>query len=229
MASFELIPYLLGSCATVDEAEKALLKINLTDEAYSPALQPMGLHWMIADKRRCIVLEAVSEGMKIHCDPVGVLTNNPPFEMQMRYLESFMGLSPKQAENRFSASLSLSPDSRGMGAIGLPGDLSSRSRFVRAAFVRLNSVSGSGEAESVRQFFHILGSVEQVRGCNIVKNGVYEITEYTSCCNADKGIYYYTTYENPTPNAVGLFREDLDTVSLKRYPVLRSGKIAFQN
>ena len=99
-------------------------------------------------------------------------------------------------KNTFAPGLDLTAYSRGMGALGLPGDLSSASRFVRAAYVRGNSLSGDSESASVSQFFHILHSVEQQRGCCDVGGEKYEITIYTSCCNADKGIYYYTTYEN---------------------------------
>ena len=67
--------------------------------------------------------------------------------------------------NSFAPGLELRPFSRGMGAVGLPGDLSSVSRFVRAAFVKLNSVCDGSESQSVSQFFHILGAVEQQRGC----------------------------------------------------------------
>ena len=82
-----------------------------------------------------------------------------------------------------------------MGAMGLPGDLSSPSRFVRAAFTRLNSRSGDGEAESVSQLLHILGAAAQQRGCCVLEDGACELTLYTSCCNADTGVYYYTTYD----------------------------------
>ncbi len=116
-----------------------------------------------------------------------------------------------------------------MGALGLPGDLSSQSRFVRAAFTKLNSVSGTSEAESVSQFFHILGSVEQQRGCCHVGEDKYEITIYTSCCNADKGVYYYTTYENSRITAVDMHREELDAESIIRYPMLREPQIKLQN
>lgn len=126
--------------------------------------------------------------------------------------------------NRFSKDLSLQTYSRGMGAIGLPGDLSSASRFVRAAFTRLNAKSEDGEMASVSQFFHILTAVEQTRGCCELENGKFEITLYSSCCNADKGIYYYTTYENRQITAVSLFEEDLDArglgaLSIGEYPV----------
>lgn len=101
--------------------------------------------------------------------------------------------------------------------------------FVRAAFVLANSVSGGGEAESVSQFFHILGAVDQQRGCCEVAEGEYEITIYTSCCNADKGIYYYTTYGNSAVTAVDMHREDLDSGELAAYPMLTEMAVNFQN
>ena len=102
--------------------------------------------------------------------------------------------------------------------MGLPGDLSSQSRFVRAAFNKLNSACGCSEEESVNQFFHILGSVEQTRGANRLENGKYEITVYTCCCNADTGVYYYTTYQNHRITAVDMHKENLNADKLVRYP-----------
>ena len=160
---------------------------------------------------------------------MGVLTNNPPFEQQMFMLNNYIGLSPKQPVNRFSGKLPLSAYSRGMGALGLPGDLSSASRFAKVAFTRMNSVSGDTESESVCQFFHILGSVEQQRGCCEVDDGKYELTIYTSCCNASRGIYYYTTYENHQITAVDMHRENLDGNLLTRYPLVTGEHIYIQN
>ena len=119
--------------------------------------------------------------------------------------------------------------SRGLGAIGLPGDLSSQSRFVRTAFVKMNSVSGDGELESVSQFFHILNSVDQQRGCCNLGNDKYEITIYTSCCNATKGIYYYTTYDNHQITAVNMNKENLEWNKLIRYPLIKEEQIKLQN
>jgi len=136
-----------------------------------------------------------------------------------------MHLSASEPENRFSEKLQLYHYSRGMGAMGLPGDLSSQSRFVRAAFVKLNAVSGASESESVSQFFHILGAVSQPRGCCRVGEKDYEITIYTSCCNTDKGIYYYTTYDNHQITAVHLHREKLDDSFLVRYPLILNEQI----
>ena len=74
----------------------------------------------------------------------------------------------------------------------------------------MNSVSGESESESVNQFFHILGAVEQVRGECELADGKFEITIYSSCCNADKGIYYYTTYEDRSIHACDMHTADLD-------------------
>lgn len=229
VATYELIPWILGQCGSVQEARQLLAKINITDESFSPKLPAAQLHWMISDRRESIVLESVASGIRIHDNPVGVLSNNPPFEEQMFQLNNYMSLSPRTPVNHFCDKLDLQTYSRGMGAIGLPGDLSSQSRFVRAAFVRLNSVSGDSEAESVSQFFHILGSVDQPRGCCVLEDGQCEVTLFTSCCNADKGIYYYTTYGNHQISAVDMHRENLDASGLIRYEPIEGEQIRMQN
>lgn len=229
VAQFEFIPWVLAKCADLEEAKKLLSNVNITNTQFSRQLPTAQLHWIIADKSGCIVVESVEEGVKIYDNPVGVLTNNPPFPEQMFRLNDFMHLSPKSPENRFSKDLRLRTYSRGMGAMGLPGDLSSQSRFVKVAFTKMNSVSGDSESESISQFFHILGSVDQQRGCCDVGDKEYEITLYTSCCNADKGIYYYTTYENHQISAVDMNRENLDASSLVRYPPITGEQIKYQN
>ena len=229
LAQFEFIPYVLGKCASVDEALELLKNINITDQPYSDKLPVSQLHWIISDKRKSVTVECVKEGMKIYDNPAGVLTNNPPFDEQMFNLNNYMNLSPREPKNLFAEKLNLKAYRRGLGALGLPGDLSSQSRFVRVAFTKMNSVSGESEEESVNQFFHILGSVEQQRGCCIVGEKEYEITIYTSCCNADTGIYYYTTYENHSLTAVDMHRENLDGTSLSRYPLDRRERVTFCN
>lgn len=229
IASFEFIPWILGQCAAVKEAKTLLQKINLIDLPFNEHLPVAQLHWIISDRNESITVESVKDGIKIYDNPAGVLTNNPPFDKQMFHLNNYMSLSPKDPQNHFSDKLPLHRYSRGMGAIGLPGDLSSQSRFVRVAFVKMNSVSGSSEKESVSQFFHILGSVEQQRGCCDVGEGKYETTIYTSCCNADRGIYYYTTYENHQITAVDMYRENLDGTLLARYSLIQDEQINRQN
>lgn len=229
IAQFELIPWILAQCATVGEARICLERTQITDTPFSDRLPPAQLHWIIADRQEAVTVEAVAEGLGVYDNPAGVLTNNPPFDRQMFRLNDYMHLSADAPENRFSSDLKLEPYSRGMGALGLPGDLSSQSRFVRAAFVKAHSVSGNTEQESVGQFFHMLGAVEQVRGCCHVGQGQYEKTIYTSCCNANKGIYYYTTYENRQITGVYLRNSLLEDRKLSCYPLIREEQFRVQN
>lgn len=226
---FELTLWILGQCSSVEAAEGLLRCINPVDIHFSRDLPLSPLHWMISDRNKSITVEPLADGLKISENPVCVLTNNPPFAMQMFHLTNYMALSKKPPKNSFSDELQLKAYSRGMGGIGMPGDLSSASRFVKAAFTRLNSVSGDSEEESVSQFFHILGSVEQQRGCVELSDGVYELTLYSSCCNADRGIYYYTTYDNRQINAVNMNRENLDGCELICYPLITRQQIKMIN
>lgn len=232
VAPFELIPWILGQCTTVTEAVMLLNRINILDESFSEKLPLSPLHWIISDREGSVTLESTKSGIKIFDNPVGVLTNNPTFDYHMFNLNNYMNLSNIDPENTFagqSGNLKLKTYSRGMGAIGLPGDASSASRFVRAAFVKMNSVSGDSETESVSQFFHILKSVEMQRGCVQVSEGVYAITIYSSCCNTDRGIYYYTTYDNSHIYAVDMFRENLQSGALITYPLKKEQKPEYQN
>ena len=229
ITQFELIPWILGKCATVKEARRLLDGMNLIDTPFLENLPVAQLHWIIADKEECITLEAVEEGLKIYENPVGVLTNNPPFQYQMFNLNNYMHLAVGNRENTFAKDLDLNQYSRGMGGLGLPGDLSSQSRFVRVAFVKMNSLSGDSEAESVSQFFHILGSVDQQRGCCKLGEEKYEITLYTSCCNTHTGIYYYNTYENHQISAVDMHHENLDSEKLITYALIKGEQINRQN
>lgn len=229
VAQFEFIPWLLGRCAGLAEARAALAELNLVGTPFSAHFPAAQLHWLVADRTGALVVESIADGLHVYDCPEGVLTNNPPFPIQHFGLNRYMGLSPRQPENRFSDQLELSAFSRGMGALGLPGDLSSPSRFVRAAFVRANARSAQTEDASVSQFFHILTSVEQQRGCCELDDGQYEITLYSSCCNADRGIYYYTTYDNRQITGVKLHSAELDSAQLTVYPLVDTQQIRWEN
>lgn len=228
VAPFEFIPYILSTCKDVAEARRALERMNVCDEDFSEALPHSPLHWMIADREECIVVEPMKDGIKIFDDPVGVLTNNPTFDFHMTNLCNYLNVTREEPTSRFAANFELTPYSRGMGSIGLPGDLSSASRFVKATFTKLNSAAGESEVESVSQFFHILGSVEQQKGCCKVEKG-FEHTIYSSCCNIDRGIYYYTTYDNSRITGVDMNREDLGSSALISYPLERQTQLKIQN
>lgn len=229
VTSYELITWVLSRFQSVDEVVKVLGKVNITNESFNEKLPVSPLHFMISDKKRSVVLEPMTMGLMVYDNPVNVLTNNPPFLYHITNLNNYMSLTNETPQNNFSDKLPLNQYSRGMGSLGLPGDLSSASRFVRAAFTTLNSVSGEGEEESVSQFFHILNSVYQQRGCVKMDKDVYEKTVYSSCCNTDRGIYYYTTYENAQITAVDMHKEDLDGQELISYELIKNQQIKYQN
>ena len=228
IAPFELIPWVLSQCQCVKEATLLLQKTNLTGLAFSQEFPLSDLHWIISDRTESITLESGKEGLVITPNPVGVLTNNPPFSYHLHNLCNYMALSEQDPKNTLAPQIPLQPYSRGMGAMGLPGDLSSASRFIKAVFTKSHCTPHKEETAAVCQFFHILNSVAQQEGC--VKVGAhYEKTVYSCCCNTDKCIYYYTTYENSQITAVHLYHEDLNSQMLKSYPLLYKPQIRCEN
>ena len=206
---FELIPWVLGQCADLGEVKALMGSVNLLDQAFSPELSLTPLHWMAADGEEALVIEPMGDGLRVYDAPVGVLTNSPPFDWQMTNLSQFMAVSNEPPRNPFASGL------------GLPGDLSSPSRFVRAAFFRKNSPAGLSEEESVSQLFHILNNVAQPKGG--------ERTVYTACCDLSRGIYFYTTYENSRPTAVALTPERLDGGGLLTWPMREKPDILWES
>ena len=225
---YELIPWLLGKCKSVSQARELLNCTNLVDLPFSDQLPLSPLHFIICDRQESVVVEPLACGIALHNNPVGVLTNNPTFDYHIYNLSNYCNLTTEEAYNRFTDKLPIPLWSRGMGAIGLPGDPSSASRFVRAAFVKLNSVSDGTPEQDVSQFFHILDSVSQQRGCVKIGSG-YERTIYSSCCNTERGIYYYSTYDNRQISAVSLRNENLESQQLIQFPLQIKQQIYNQN
>lgn len=229
IAPHEFILWILSQCANLKEARQYLNNMNLISLPFSDEFPIAMLHWIISDHTGSVVVESMEDGLHIYDNSVGILTNNPPYPIQQFSLNPFISLSPQNPPNNFLSTLKLPPYSLGLGSFGLPGDYTSQSRFIRAAFVKANSVSSPGEINSVNQFFHILNSVAQPRGCCQVNPKEYEITLYSSCCSAEKGIYYYTTYNNHQINAVRLFSSDYRSERLIHYPINHTEQIFFQN
>lgn len=228
LAPFELIPWLLSRCKTLAEVRTLLPRIRLCQLPFSEQLPLTPLHWLIADREGALTVESVEEGLKVYENPVGVLTNSPDFPYQMTRLCDYGNLTPGCKPGRLG-SIELPTYSRGMGAIGLPGDCSSTSRFVRAAFVKQYAVSAPGEAESVSQFFHILDTVAQPRGSVRLPDSKCVLTQYTSCINTDTGVYYYTTYRNRSLSAVDMHRCALEGDTLSVYPLTQEQPVYWHN
>ena len=184
LAPFEIIPYILGRCENLDRAQECLKKLNVCGVSFSSEFAATPLHWIVADKNRSLVVESVESGLEIYENKVGVMTNEPPFPYHLARRQDFSGLCATERGGY----------SRGLSAYGLPGDFSSPSRFVRAAFLLENSTV---EGSAVNQFFKILDNVSVPRGAVRLENGENVITQYSSCMDMENGVYYYKTYSDP--------------------------------
>ena len=208
IASFELIPWILCQCASVDECRTLLLHTNITDEAFSDKYPPSPLHWLVSDKKGSLTVECDGEELKVWENKTDILTNSPAFPFQLFNLNNYMRLSESGPENRICKDLALKTYSKGMGALGLPGDMSSVSRFVRAFFVKEKLAVEADYSKNLMQFFHLLLSVAMPKGTVKAEDGRYEYTVYSCCCDTENGIYYYTTYFDMTMKSVRLTEEN---------------------
>lgn len=227
LASYEFIPYILGTCSTVKEAKEKLKNINITTDSFSEQYHYSPLHWQIGDKDECIVVESTEKGLEVFDNPFGVLTNCPGFEYQKTNLSNYVNLTVKKPDIRFSEHLEddFTEFSAGMGSIGLPGGVDSVSRFVRVAFAKLNSKCEADNMKNVAQYLHLLGVVQQSAGEDEIKPGLYEVTQYSAFGNTTQGIWYFTTYFNPNVYSVDMNKEDLQSTDLIIYPVPKELKV----
>ncbi len=209
----EIIPFILCKALNVEEAKVILNQTNITDTPFMPSLPIPTLHFIISDENTSIVVECTEAGMNIYENKTGIMTNNPTFDMQMHNLKNYMHLSNRNPVNTMTDEITLSHYCMGMGALGLPGDYSSQSRFVKAYFLKANAVAMETESASIAQMFHMLNAVSMVRG-SVMEGENWDITVYSCCINATKGTYYYKTYDSSMISAVSMHKEDLNSNEL---------------
>ncbi len=229
VSPFEFCLWLLSKCATVSEAREYLKITRLVAIPFSSAVPLTPLHWHIGDKNESIVLESTRDGLKLYDNPVGVLTNNPSFDFQMTNLSQYLNLTTRCPDNCFSKAARIRPFGQGLGSFGLPGDFSPASRFVKAAYLTLNSVCEGSEESSVAQLFHLLDSVALVKGSVITGNDQCDVTTYSCCINGEKQFYYYKTYFNNQLTAIDMKRENLDQSELTVFPFITQQQTAWIN
>lgn len=228
LTSYELIPYFLGQYSTVAKVREEISNLNITNIPFADKIPVTDLHWMISDEKESIVIEQMKHGLRVYDNPFGVLTNNPPFEYHLTNINNYLNLSPRNEKDRFTKSY-LECYGAGMGAIGLPGDNSPASRFIRATFNKINSVCEEDEKSSVTQFFHILDSVSMVQGTTITAEEKYDITTYSCCINTSKGIYYYKTYTNNQITAIRMKENEKNKKELSIYHLNEEQQIKYEN
>ena len=214
--SFMLIPYILSQFSKISEVKPVLRHANITETGLNAKLRPSALHWIIADKTGAVTAEQTEDGLFIYDNPAGVLTNNPPFSFHLDNLSRYAFLSPENKSGRIIKE-SRHASGFGTGTVGLPGDYTSQGRFIKAAYVKNVTQKHCDEGKSVNAFFHILDSVFVPHGAVKDKKGEYHYTVYSSCCNADKGKYYYTTCDDRRIRCADMNKKNLDTSRLIIY------------
>lgn len=219
LAPYELIPLVLGSCATAAEARALLQTVRLVAIPFAPGYPLAALHWQVAGPDGGFIMEPREDGLHFYDDAAGVLTNNPPYPYQCMNLNNYRNLSPRTPENTFAPGLELTVYGQGLGAVGLPGDVSPQSRFVRATYLHQHAVFPEERPAQVTQFFHLLDAVSMVRGSVITPEGRYDETTYSCCADTREGVYYYKTYDSGSIHAVRLTEETVTGQALHAYPL----------
>lgn len=219
VAPFELIPLVLGRCKTLAQARELLATVRLVAEPFAPGFPLAPLHWHIADATGALVAEPMADGLHLYEDPAGVLTNNPPFPWHQTNLHNYRGLSTAAPANSLAPSLELPLCGQGFGALGLPGDASPVSRYLRAMFTKAHAVFGPDRDCGIVQFFHVLDAVAMVRGTVTTDQGGCDETRYSSCIDAQTGTYYYKTYDSGSLHAVTMDEAARLGSDLRVYPL----------
>lgn len=195
VAAWEFPLWVCAGFATVDEVEAALERVAVVDRSIDPRYPSSPLHWIVGDAKRSIVVEYTAAGMQVFDDHVDVLANHPGFAWHAENLRNYLNVS-----NAWGGSgpfgVELAPFGAGAAQRGLPGDYSSPSRFVRAAYVNASYPVKDGEAANVSRMFHSLSQVAMVEGSALARDGMTEKTLYTSCYSAATHTYYYNTYDD---------------------------------
>ena len=184
---YELILYLLGKCSSLKEVKEELDDINLINEAYDNSMIISQLHFMVSSKEGSLVIESTIDGLRVYDNFFDVLTNNPDFSYHSNNINNYSNLTLKNPKKYISL---------GQGLIGLPGDYSSISRFIKAFFVKKYILLEKlEEFDNVNQFFYVLDSVLMPKGLVKEKNG-FEYTLYSVCYDLENFMLYYKTYND---------------------------------
>lgn len=213
-APWELIPYVLTECTSVKEVRELLGGCILEDVPFSEEMPNRPMHWIAADASGSLIIEPERGHLTLHDNPVGVMTNSPPFENQLDRLRDYRHLSAKTPPSSLSPHLPHSVYSRGMGALGLPGDWSSCSRFVRAVFLRENAQISTPE-----EMFSVLDAVRVPRGAVLCDDGRAVVTVYASCIDTADRTYYFCTEQSRAPRRVMLTDAAADAESMVGIPI----------
>ena len=221
LSQYDLVGWILGNFATVDEVKTALenirvygLAIMVTESTVMP------LHHIVYDaKGGCIVIEYVEGELNIHENPLGVITNNPTFDWHLQNLSNYVNLTPVNIKSSKLGDFEIKATGNGTGLLGLPGDNTSPSRFVRAAFYSHGEVKPAHAKEAVTLAWHILNALDIPEGLVVNEQlGMVvsrDIAYWSAVRDLTNKVYYFRTYSDLNIRKVELDRIDFSSGSIR--------------
>lgn len=213
LADFQVVSYVLAECSTTDEVKEALSKVRIIN------IDPRSstVHWRFTEPSgKQIVLEIVNEVMHFYDNPLGVLTNSPGIEWHWTNLSNYINLQPGNAPEHNFGPIEMKSLGHGSGMLGLPGDFTPPSRFVRATFFQLTAPQQSEAQESVFQAFHILNNFDIPTGTELpwgeAPADMPSATQFTVASDTHNRMIYYRTMYNSNIRCIDLKRIDFAKV-----------------
>ncbi len=219
IAPWELPLYLLGNCADVDQAVQAVRTVYVGNVFQKDIGEVPPCHYIVTDARgQCVVLEYVKGELKIHDNPLGVVTNAPTFDWHMTNLSNYVNLTANNVPSADVAGMKIRSFGQGSGMLGLPGDFTPPSRFVRAVAFSRAALPVATARDGVLQAFHILNQFDIPKGsARGMEDGkvVADYTQWTSVSDLTNHRYYFRTFDNSRIRMVDLKKMDLDAKKIK--------------
>ncbi len=219
LAPQELAGRLLGTCANVGEAVQAARGVRVGDVVFKEFGFVPPLHFIVNDAvGKSVVLEHVGGELQVHRNPLGVMSNSPTFDWHMTNLSNYVNLTVSNVPRLEEAGAGLKAFGQGSGLLGLPGDFTPPSRFVRAVAFSKSALPVATAREGVLQAFHILNQFDIPKGAaRGLEHGkpLADYTLWTSAADLKDLRYYFRTYDDSRIRMVDLKAVDLDAGGVK--------------
>ncbi|MBY0109850.1 MAG: choloylglycine hydrolase family protein [Candidatus Babeliaceae bacterium] len=215
IASWEMMTWILTNFSTVAEVRASLPTININKAILAQWGTQVPVHAIVHDSAgNSMVIEYVQGQLIMHDNILGVITNSPAFDWHETNLRNYVHLTAYNSESIDLGKLQVTPFGQGSGMLGLPGDFTAPSRFVRAAFLSQYAIKPKNEVEARILLFHILDLFDIPLGTvrEKTENGfVYESTQWTAGADLTHKKYFWHTYKNRNLHMVNLTTCDLES------------------
>ena len=220
LADFQVVSYVLAKCSSINDVKRELEKVRIIN------IDPRSstVHWRFTEPSgRQVVLEIVDEVMHFYENPLGVLTNSPGIEWHWTNLNNYINLQPGNAPEHSFGPLAMKSFGHGSGMLGLPGDFTPPSRFVRAAFFQLTAPQQPNAEGCVFQAFHLLNNFDIPAGTELPMGkasvDLPSATQFTVATDTGNRMIYYRTMYNSTIRCIDLKAIDFSQVKYQSYPL----------